>query len=138
MAAISRTFASQLVNRSYVNVPASAGALKKAFSISSSSRDEESQAPAAHYASTKDRSSAGPLNRSFVNGKKHSPFSSNAGRAKTEPFESNFERFFDIFFLFGVKCNSCSHYQLPNSPSAYQHNHRSRLLQVQEDWRLRI
>jgi ubiquinol-cytochrome c reductase iron-sulfur subunit len=67
MAAISRTFASQLVNRSYVNVPASAGALKKAFSISSSSRDEETQAPT--LASTKNRSSAGPLNRSFVNGK---------------------------------------------------------------------
>jgi len=67
MAAISRTFASQLVNRSYVNAPASAGALKKAFSISSSSRDEESQAPTSHYASTKNRSSAGPLNRSFVN-----------------------------------------------------------------------
>lgn len=71
MAAISRTFASQLVNRSYVNAPASAGALKKAFSISSSSRDEESQAPTSHYASTKNRSSAGPLNRSFVNGKEH-------------------------------------------------------------------
>ncbi|KAG2186639.1 hypothetical protein INT44_002863 [Umbelopsis vinacea] len=65
MAAISRTFASQLVNRSYVNVPASAGALKKAFSISSSSRDEETQAPT--LASTKSRSSAGPLNRSLVN-----------------------------------------------------------------------
>ena len=67
MAAISRTFASQLVNRSYVNVPASAGALKKAFSMASSSRDEENQAPA--NVASKNRSSAGPLNRSFVNGK---------------------------------------------------------------------
>ncbi|KAJ2963714.1 hypothetical protein NQZ79_g1209 [Umbelopsis isabellina] len=68
MAAISRTFASSLVNRSYVNVPASAGALKKVFSISSSSQDEESQAPAAQYnGSSKDRTAGGLLNRSFVN-----------------------------------------------------------------------
>jgi ubiquinol-cytochrome c reductase iron-sulfur subunit len=85
MAAISRTFASSLVNRSYVNVPASAGALKKVFSISSSSHDEESQAPASHYgASSKNRSAGGVLTRSFVNGKKHLQHASEILTAKVE------------------------------------------------------
>ena len=72
MASLSRTFASAVSNRSFVNVPASAPALKKVLSVSTgsvSSHDDDHHAKPVFGSSIKQRSTGGLVNSSAVNGK---------------------------------------------------------------------
>ncbi|KAG0170246.1 hypothetical protein DFQ28_002199 [Apophysomyces sp. BC1034] len=65
MASLARTFASTLAQRSYTTVPASAPALKKVFSMSSSRNSEEEKQQTSPM--TAQYSASGLINRSSVN-----------------------------------------------------------------------
>ncbi|KAI7899104.1 cytochrome b-c1 complex subunit Rieske [Cokeromyces recurvatus] len=70
MASLSRSFASAIANRSYTNVPASATALKRVFSLSSSKEDEQQEVHNSQplfSTPIKHRSAGGLVNRSTVN-----------------------------------------------------------------------
>jgi hypothetical protein len=72
MASLSRSFASAIVNRTYVNVPASSNAVKRIFHASSSSEEEHHESHNSQpllSTSTKQRSVGGLVNKSNVNGK---------------------------------------------------------------------
>ncbi|EIE89125.1 hypothetical protein G6F46_000574 [Rhizopus delemar] len=70
MASLSRSFASAIVNRTYVNVPASSNAVKRIFHASSSSEEEHHESHNSQpllSTSTKQRSVGGLVNKSNVN-----------------------------------------------------------------------
>ncbi|KAI9277827.1 cytochrome b-c1 complex subunit Rieske [Sporodiniella umbellata] len=65
MASLSRSFASSLVNRSYVNAPASSSAVKRVFHAFSTSEEEQHESHSQN--AIKQRSAGGLINRTAVN-----------------------------------------------------------------------
>lgn len=71
MASLSRSFASSIVNRSYVNAPASSSAVKRVFHAFSSSEEEHKESHSSQplfTSATKQRSAGGLVNKTTVNG----------------------------------------------------------------------
>ncbi|RCI07187.1 ubiquinol--cytochrome-c reductase catalytic subunit rip1 [Rhizopus stolonifer] len=70
MASLSRSFASSIVNRSYVNAPASSSAVKRVFHAFSSSEEEHKESHSSQplfTSATKQRSAGGLVNKTTVN-----------------------------------------------------------------------
>ncbi|CEG67492.1 Putative Cytochrome b-c1 complex subunit Rieske, mitochondrial [Rhizopus microsporus] len=95
MASLSRSFASAIVNRSYVNAPATSNAVKRIFHVTSNTEEEHHEAHSSQpllATSTKQRSTGGLVNKSNVNVGPFNNFQSRRYNTTTVPDFSKYKK----------------------------------------------